>query len=131
MLVRKINLCLYFTAVDSPSTLNSVREITAGLNVSFLNATQTIKLDYMHYTGPSVLELSWQGNFTAAGIVPPSAFTSEVSTHEQQRIVLRDRMMNPVQPWQTYHNPTMGCHVHMPEVRIQVVSDECCSDQCF
>ena len=93
-----------------------MREVSAVLNVSFTNATQTIKLDYSHYTGSSILELWWQGNFTAPAIVPSAAFTPFVSTHEQQRTALRDRMMNPVQPWNTYYNPTMGTHVHMPEV---------------
>jgi hypothetical protein len=73
------------------------------------------KLDYMHYTGSSVLELSWSGNFTPSAVVPADSFTSSVTAHEQQRIALRDRMQNPAQPWQTYNNPTMGTHVHMPE----------------
>ena len=107
----------WYPAVDS-STLNSDRVLTASLNVSFVNATQTFKLDYLHYTGPSILQLFWEGNFTSSGIVPSSAFTSDVTTQEQQRIALRDRMMNPSQPWQTYSNPTMGCHVHMPEVSL-------------
>lgn len=119
--------------IDDRTTFNSVRTVSAVLNVAFVNASQTFKLDYMHYSGASILELSWKGNFTPPAVVPPEAFSSVTTTHEQQRTALRNRMMNPAQPWQTYFNPTMGCHVHMPEVSLSLPkgSDHLCCQRGF
>ncbi len=47
-------------------------------------------------------------------IVPSAAFSPFITEPEQQRQALRTRMYNPVVQWQTFYNPTMGCHVRMP-----------------
>lgn len=77
---------------------------------------QAFRLEYSRWASPSVptLELRWSGNTTAAAPVPGSAFSPSVSSAEVQRVALRDRLVNPAIPWQTYCNPTMGSHVLMP-----------------
>jgi hypothetical protein len=95
-------------SVDSPRT------VTSFINASFTGTPQPFRLDYLHHTGASHLTLSWKGNFTSSGIVPASAFTPTVTPYEAKRDALRDRLMAPSVPWQTFSNPTMGTHVLMP-----------------
>ena len=77
---------------------------------------QAIRLEYTHWDAPvSVVKLMW-GNSSggAATLVPPEALTPIVSAAEQQRQLVRDRLLAPSVPWQTYYNPSMAAHMHMP-----------------
>ena len=74
-----------------------------------------IRLDYLHWPGQdSFLQLSYAGNSTAAGVVPAAALAATTSGPEAQRVLLKDRMLNPPVQWQTFDNPSMGTHVRMP-----------------
>lgn len=83
-------------------------------NISFVGPALTFRLDYMHYTGPSTLQLLWCGNTTVTQVVPPSAFTPAVTAWEAERVAMKGRLENPAVAWQTFNNPSMGTHVHMP-----------------
>lgn len=103
--------------IDDGNT-HSSRSSVAFLNIPFIAGTpQPFRLEYTHFDStvlsPS-LQLNWQGNVTVAGIVPTTAFTPIVANAEVLRTQLRDRLINPACAWQTYNNPTMGSHVHMP-----------------
>jgi hypothetical protein len=75
---------------------------------------RTFKLEYVHFTGPSTLQLYWQGNVTSKQIVPAANLFAYVDPAEATRMQLRDRMYNPPVQWGTYNNPTMGDHVQLP-----------------
>jgi hypothetical protein len=93
-----------------------VANASAILNVPMAaGAPVPIRLEYTQYAGPAVLQLYWQANFTALQVVPPSALAPNVSAAEVQRQALRDRLYAPPVQWQTYYNPSMGTHVHMPD----------------
>ena len=93
----------------------TVRNLTAGLNMPLSPAPLPFKLEYIHYSGIAPrLVLRWAGNFTAPGVVPPSAFTLAVTKAAQDRENLRSRLARPTKVWQTWDNPTMAAHVHVP-----------------
>jgi len=103
-------------AIDAGGSVNDQRKISGQVNISFaIKPVQTFRLEYIHQTGPSALQLYWEGNTTAYSLVPASAFTAEVTPFEQQRVALKERMLNPAVQWQTYYNPSMGTHVRMPQ----------------
>ena len=92
------------------------RSLAAYINFSFVDAAPLpLRIDFINAgPAPTALTLLWQGNFTAAGPVPPSALTPYVSPHALQREALRERMSSPPWVWGTYDNPSMGTHVAMP-----------------
>ena len=63
----------------------------------------TFRVDYAHYTltTPTLL-LYWSTGDAAPSIVPPSAFTTDVSPPEAMRQALRARLVAPPVPWQTW-----------------------------
>ena len=96
--------------VDGLSPTGGVRTIPCAVNVSTpFNLALPLKIDYIHGSGASVLQLVLNGQ-----LVPPESFSATVSPQQQQRQRLQDDMISPAVPWQTFNNPSMGTHVHMP-----------------
>lgn len=74
---------------------------------------RTLRLEYSHWTASSpALALWWQGNVTAAAVVPPDAYTATITSAQIERAAVRDRLYAPAVAWGTYNNPSMGDHVH-------------------
>lgn len=92
------------------------RTMTGLFSIPFVgnSTTRTLRLEYIHWTGPATLQLLWAGNATAQQLVPASAMTDYVSPTAQQRQAMRDRLYAPPLPWQTAYNPSMMTQVHMP-----------------
>jgi len=76
---------------------------------------RTLRLEYSHWTASSpALALWWQGNVTAAAVVPPDAYTATITSAQIERAAVRDRLYAPAVAWGTYNNPSMGDHVQLP-----------------
>lgn len=103
--------------IDDGAT-HASRSSVAYLNIPFTaGVPQPFRFEYTHFNSnniPPSLQLYWKGNTTAYSIIPSSAFTPVVANAERLRTELRDSLINPSCAWQTYNNPTMGSHVHMP-----------------
>lgn len=103
-----------FLVIDDTNA-TGVRSVATVCTIPFVAfVSQNIRLEYTHTTGPSLLQLWWAGNFTALQIVPLGTFDASTTQPELKRQAMRDRMYAPAVQWGTYHNPTMGDHVHMP-----------------
>ena len=93
------------------------RNLTAELRFPMVaGRVYPVRLDYLRDTGgaPSSLALWWSGNVTAPATVPGAALSAAPTAAEAARVQLKERLLNPPVAWQTYHNPSMGTHVHMP-----------------
>jgi hypothetical protein len=77
---------------------------------------QPVRLEYSHWgDGGATLQLLWSDDASPTpALVPPGALSPVVSDAQRQRQALRDRLLAPAVPWQTYYNPSMGSHMHMP-----------------
>lgn len=109
--------------IDDGADHSGTRKAAAFLGMPMIaNEPLPIKLEYSHYESSSILQLFWSGNTTVEELVPASAFLPSSSAAELQRQLLRNRLQSPRDTaggsgiaWQTYDNPTMGSHVHMPD----------------
>ena len=83
-----------------------------------------LRLEYQRFAAgaggtPAQLALLWQGNGTAAPVAPPalvpaSALAPLASAPRAQLDALRERLVSPRVPWQTFFKPSMASHVLVP-----------------
>ena len=80
-------------------------------------AAVPFRLEFTHVVGCAapLLSFLWQGNETGLAPVPPSAFAPpQASGPRAELAALRQRLYEPLVPWQTYFAPSMGAHALQP-----------------
>ena len=119
------HLVLSNASLPSAAASASTRSLVALRRVpcAAAGAPLPLRLEYQRFAGaggaPAQLALLWQGNGTAAPVAPPalvpaSALAPLASAPRAQLDALRERLVSPRVPWQTYHKPSMASHVLAP-----------------
>ena len=90
----------------------------AGWPVRIAAASVPLRIEFSHVSSTCttpLLVFSWHGNITALAPVPALALALPPTAGPRAEYAsLRERLYEPVVPWQTYYAPSMGAHTLQP-----------------
>jgi len=108
-----------FLIIDSGGLHNESSAIRISLQTIpvIANKPLAFRLEYSRWislTTPPTLVLFWQGQNTSLSVVPSSSFNPNSSVEQTSMAELRDRLISPICPWQTYYRRSAAAHTLTP-----------------